>query len=245
MLMKPYDFYYDHPVREWPLLSRGVYTVIGIVVYGVSKLLFRWKMEGAKPYLLAQQQAYQRLQKGTILICNHVSVVEPPILVSFAWAHHFRLRPLYKIELEKNGLIRWLFSRMGGIPVHRGEEDLKLIKRSAKLIAASDSLLIFPEGTRVHLEKGAIPFHKGFAVIAKIAKATVYTAAVTGAGQILPTGAKFPKPHKIHVLFGPSLSLDSFSDLKKGAAIDALTKAGEDSVFALRDKLRKQYPTCL
>ena len=242
--MKPYDFYYDHPVREWPFISRGVYTVIGIVAYGVSKLLFRWKVEGAQDYLAAQKQAYRHAKKGTILICNHVSVVEPPILVSFAWAHHFRLRPLYKIELEKNRLIRWLFSRMGGIPVHRGEEDLKLIKRSAKLLHESDSLLIFPEGTRVHLDKEPVPFHKGFAVIAKIAKTPVYTAAVTGAGQILPTGKKLPRPHKVHVLFGRALTLDSCSNHKNSSAIEALTKAGEDSVFLLRETLRKQYPGC-
>lgn len=241
--MKPYSFYYETPERDWPFLSRCFYAFIGGLICFLAKVLLRVEFEDSKNYLAEQKERMKRGEKGTILVCNHVSIAEPPVLVAFAWAHHFRLRPLHKIELEKNAFLRWLFSRIGGIPVHRGEDDLKLIRRSKKLLDAGDSLLIFPEGTRVK-EDEAVAFHRGFALIAYLAKTRVYPAALTGALQLKPQHARLPRPHKVWFLFGKPLDPSDFLADDKKESARQLSEAAEKSVFALREKLRKDHPKC-
>lgn len=242
--MKAYEYYYETPERNWPISSRCIYNFIGFMIYILAKVLFRTSFENARSYLQAQKMRKREKKSGTVLICNHVSVVEPPVLVAFAWAHKFRLRPLYKIELEKNRFFKWLFCRMGGIPVQRGQEDLKLVRHCTRLLAKGDSLLIFPEGTRVKEEDSQQSFHRGFSLIAHVAKTDVYPVAVVGALQILPKGAWFPHFHKVRFLFGDKLSFLTFSGLNKKEKLLAMSKAGEKAVFSLRNELRSRYPNC-
>jgi len=81
-----------------------------------------------------------------ILVSNHVNVLEIPVLYTRLWP-----RPIsgffaaYRLE---SPWMRWLLRTFGGIPVHRGEPDLRAIRQAIARIRAGDIFALAPEGTR-------------------------------------------------------------------------------------------------
>lgn len=81
-----------------------------------------------------------------ILVSNHVNVLEIPVLYTRLWP-----RPIsgffaaYRLD---SLWMRWLLKTFGGIPVHRGEPDLRAIRQAVARIRAGDIFALAPEGTR-------------------------------------------------------------------------------------------------
>ena len=59
-----------------------------------------------------------------------------------------RIRPIFKSEFAKSKIVRWAFSRVGGIPVERGTADMKCLRAAQHALQRGEDVLIFPEGTR-------------------------------------------------------------------------------------------------
>ena len=53
-----------------------------------------------------------------------------------------------KAELFQIGFVHSIFRQMGGFPVYRGEHDTWAFEHAQKLLAASQIVAMFPEGTR-------------------------------------------------------------------------------------------------
>jgi 1-acyl-sn-glycerol-3-phosphate acyltransferase len=119
---------------------------------GVNMLLYRIVFWTFLPFFLV----YFRLDRigrehvptdGPIIFAsNHRSFLDPFIIGSMT------KRPLYyvaKMELFEKPLQGWFLNSLGAIPVARGESDEELLKTVRAILARGDSLVIFPEGTRV------------------------------------------------------------------------------------------------
>jgi len=82
-----------------------------------------------------------------ILAANHRSFLDPFIIATLV------RRPLYyvaKRELfERHPLQAWFLSALGAFPVDRGHGDADMVATAKAILARGDSVLIFPEGTRV------------------------------------------------------------------------------------------------
>ena len=86
---------------------------------------------------------------GSIIAPTHVSAIDPVfIIISRFWGK--RMIVFGKKELfEINPLLTWFFRCMGGVCVRGTREELAVIDNTIAACKEGDTLLIFPEGTRV------------------------------------------------------------------------------------------------
>ena len=88
----------------------------------------------------------KNMPKGrVILTANHTSAMD---CVLFLANTHSKKYILAKKELFKNKVFGAMLKSYGGIPIDRGNLDIKAIKTALKVLSKNKKLIIFPEGTR-------------------------------------------------------------------------------------------------
>lgn len=78
-----------------------------------------------------------------ILICNHFSWFEVPLLMGKL---PYRPVVLGSAEVWQHPVGSWLARAFGGIPIHRGQVDREPLKQALAVLAQGGVLAIFPEG---------------------------------------------------------------------------------------------------
>lgn len=114
---------------------------------------------------------------GCILACNHVSGLDPLVLIAAA------RRPLRfmiaREEYERFGL-QWLFRGVGCIPVERSGRPELALREALRKLQAGEVLAIFPHG-RMHLDSDPPrKLKKGVAWLAEQADVPVIPCRLTG-----------------------------------------------------------------
>jgi 1-acyl-sn-glycerol-3-phosphate acyltransferase len=87
-------------------------------------------------------------RRGPYMIAiNHISLYEAPFVVAF-WPQEPEAVGASDVwnRTGQSTLVRWY----GGIPVHRGEYDRRLVDTMLKVLQSGKPLLIAPEGGRSH-----------------------------------------------------------------------------------------------
>lgn len=137
------------------------------------------------------------LQGALIVACNHVSLLDPPILGA---ACPRRINYMAKRQLFNIPLFGGLIRRLGAYPVDRDGSAAGAIKRSIDVLRRGEAIGIFPEGGRnLHGEAQA---RHGVALLASLANAPVMPAAIVGSNRAVRFGT-------VSVVFGTPLQLDS------------------------------------
>lgn len=141
---------------------------------------------------------------GVILVANHLSYIDPPLLVAaMSRSPHF----MAKRELWDNAVTRWLVNNFGAFPVRRGMVDRAALRRATAIVEAGGMVGMFPEGTRsrdARLHRA----NPGAALIALRTGAPLLPAAITGSQHALRfLEGKPPVRADIHVRFGPPFHL--------------------------------------
>ncbi len=121
--------------RRTPTVSRLVWRPTKGVVSALAYGPLRMKVTG-KEHLPAGGP--------TLIVCNHVSFVDP-LLVGVAALPH-RFWTMGKEELFGPRLLNAWLSRIGGFPVKRAKPDVWAVRTGRDLLARGESLLVFPEG---------------------------------------------------------------------------------------------------
>ncbi len=231
----PEDFY-DAGMREFPAPARALYSVVLAILYVFSKLMWRWSIKN--PERLAPQA-----DKGAVIICNHTSMAEVIAIVSHLWKSGRRVRPIFKSEFNSTGIVKWAFSRAGGIPVERGTADIKSLRRAQHALQRGEDILIFPEGTRIRTDDQPVELHGGFAVIASMGKAPIVPMAVCGFRDLTPKGSKLTRPLTCWMAVGEAVSFDDApSELKRREKSEWVETTSIDRMYALRDALQQEHP---
>jgi 1-acyl-sn-glycerol-3-phosphate acyltransferase len=141
-----------------------------IVVYGIYNIFYDYKIIGREnlPSKTAKRGKY-------IYAANHVSQFDPPMVVM---ATHCPIAFMAKKELfEDDCKINWLVKRLGAFAVDRTKPEIATFKTVKDILKTSWSLGIFPQGgTRPYGKLEGIK--KGFAEIAKFAKADIVPVAI-------------------------------------------------------------------
>jgi 1-acyl-sn-glycerol-3-phosphate acyltransferase len=112
-------------------------------------------------------------------------------------------RPKYlaKDSMWKYAPIGWLVSALGGFPVDRGTADREALKRCIEVLDGGDPLVMFPEGGR---RSGPVisELFDGAAYVASKTGVPILPVGIGGSERVMPKGAKFIYPRKLHVVFG-------------------------------------------
>lgn len=97
-----------------------------------------------------------------MMVCNHGAATDP-IYLAIA-AHPYRLfRIMAKKELMDIPVVGWLLGKLAAFPVDREENGMAALMAAMKTLKSGQSLLVFPEGTRVRPGEPSNP--KGGAVL--------------------------------------------------------------------------------
>ena len=228
------DEFYEAAVRDFPLSTRALLGATIWVCGALSKTLWPWKLEGGE-YLWDAKG-------GQVVVMNHVSMLDPVIIVVSDWFHGRRMRPIYKSEFDKHKIVKWFFARVGAIPVERGTADIKAVRRAQRALQRGEDVLVFPEGTRIYSDDQEVTIHGGFALMAQLAKTPVLPVAIVGARDGAPGGNKPLRPGRVWMKAGEPLTFDQIEEKNRKKRAKAMEKLAMDRVYALRDALRAAHP---
>jgi len=111
-----------------------------------------------------------------IIAINHISIIEPPFVIAFWPVAPEAVGGKEIWERKGQSLLAKFY---GGIQVHRGEIDKRLIESMIEVIEAGHPLLIAPEGGRSHTP-GMRPALPGVAYLVERSGAPVLPVGITG-----------------------------------------------------------------
>lgn len=141
-------------------------------------------------------------QGGCIVVCNHVSGLDPLVLIAAA------RRPLRfmiaREEYERFGL-QWLFRGVGCIPVERSGRPELALREALRTLQSGEVIAIFPHG-KIHLDS---------APPRKLKKGVAWLASQTNA-PIIPlrlTGIKGEGDTLLSVIKRSQVRIESFAPL--------------------------------
>ncbi len=169
-----------------------LYAVLKPIAAALMRLFFRLEIRGRE---------HVPLMGPLLLVSNHVSLLDPPLVGGSA------PRPLYflaKEELFRVPLLGRLIHGVNARPVKRDGSDMRALKMALRLLGEGKAILIFPEGTRGRggrLGEGKA----GAGMLAVMSGAAVVPVHVSGSERALPRGRALPRPAKVRVVFGPPL----------------------------------------
>lgn len=167
-----------------------VYKSIAGVIKILLKKLYKLEIKGIENVPL----------EGPVIIApNHRSSLD---VLAIAVSLPKPIKALGKVERFKYPLLGRFAQYLGGIPVERGHADLSAIKGGIEALKRGEILLIFPEGTRLRLEKKDIKPKRGIGYFAAKMRVPVVPTAIIGADRIWPPEKKLPAlKGRIKVIF--------------------------------------------
>jgi 1-acyl-sn-glycerol-3-phosphate acyltransferase len=135
-----------------------------------------------------------------------------------------------KDSLWSRGWSAWLFSSLGGFPVHRGTVDREAFRRCIAVLEGGEPLVIFPEGTR---REGPVveELYDGAAYVATRTGLPIVPVGIGGSEAAMPRGAKGLRPVKVHITIGAPLQPEAVAE---GG------RASRRAVHELTERLHKE-----
>lgn len=109
-----------------------------------------------------------------------------------------------KDTMWKHRQLGWLFSALGAFPVTRGTADREAMRRAIEVLERGEPLVLFPEGERKQGPQ-VQPLFDGAVYIAIRAGVPIVPVGIGGSEKVMPKGARFLYPHKVHVEVGPPI----------------------------------------
>ena len=165
-----------------------------------------WRMKVVNLERLTPQNA--------IIIANHQSILDPPLLVSLIPR---RLRKnIFLIGKKELSWLKIPFAGASVLFVDRTGNIVPVLKAAADVLRSGQSLIIFPEGTRSR--SGAMgQFKSGAAYLAWHLNKPIIPVAIRGAYEIWPTGKILPRffgGHRLETHVGEPVDPKDFNSIE-------------------------------
>jgi len=168
------------------MYTNFTYFTIKFIVRPPFFIMYPYKkyFEGKKKY-----------KGGSIVVCNHQSAVDVPIIGAAA---PYRTLFLAKKELFK-GLKKRVLLGLGAVPVDRGNVGTDSLKTVVRLLKQGRDIVIFPEGTRVGSDGEIHAIKDGAAMFALMAKVPIRPLYIDKKARLF---------RRTRILFGKEIVLD-------------------------------------
>jgi 1-acyl-sn-glycerol-3-phosphate acyltransferase len=176
-----------------------LYQILKPIAVALMRLYFRLEING---------QEHVPLTGPLLIVSNHVSVLDPPLV---GGAAPRELYFLAKEELFRIPLVGRFIHALNARPVRRDGPDSRALKAALRFLEEGRALLVFPEGTR-GVEGQLGEGKPGAGMLAVMSAAPVVPVHVSGTGRALPPGRAVPRPAKVRVRFGPPLHFKAGPD---------------------------------
>jgi 1-acyl-sn-glycerol-3-phosphate acyltransferase len=138
-----------------------------------------------------------------ILVGNHLSSADPPILTAFVKRHPYFM---IKKELYNHLFYRIMLPPMDPIPVERGKADRVALRAAEAVLKRGDILVIYPEGTRSR--SGEIQTaHTGVIFLAQRTGAPIVPVAISGSERMLSSRFPWYRRARVQLTFGAPFRL--------------------------------------
>jgi 1-acyl-sn-glycerol-3-phosphate acyltransferase len=194
------------------------------LLLGLSKVLFRIQIRGEE----------QVPTSGAFIVApSHRSYLDTPF-VSFITRRPIRF--MAKEELFKNSFGRKLFTALGAIPVARGSINARpAMKEIQRALEAGEAAAVYPEGTRRHGSDIGELFD-GTAYLAAKLGVPIVPVAVGGSEEILASGKKMPRLHRVSVRVGAPIHPPADASTRKRGDLVAISDELWKSLQSLFDE---------
>lgn len=158
--------------------------------------------------------------RPAVYCINHRSNIDV-VVFEILYTRCPRLRAVYKAELDRLPVLGRVLRIAGFVPVRRADREraMEAVDTAAARLAAGDSFLLAPEGTR-SLSADMRPFKKGAFVMAIKAQVPVVPITIVGSADAMPKGRFYVTPTTVTVRIGEpvattGLTLDDRDDLAR------------------------------
>ena len=173
------------------VLVTCLYDVLRTITRAFLRVGYRFRVEGLE---------HLPKRGGVLLACNHISFIDPAAIGA---ACPRRVTFLARVTLFDEPLLGPFMRLMGAIAVDRRNADVGL-RQAVRVLRQGRVVVIFPEGGRQF--SGEIGTAKpGVGLLAAHAKAPIVPVLLEGTRQALPPRARWLRPAKIRVAFGPQI----------------------------------------
>lgn len=187
----------------YEFMGEWIYKVMWILSYPVIKLFFRLEVKHS-----------ERVPTGgpIIIAANHHSYIDPWVLQMA-----FPRRITYMVGAVFYRGIGWWFYRMHkAIPLKQKGLNLESFKKGLEVLKDAGVIAIFPEGWGNGQWQ---PWHgsPGVAMLASKSHVPVLPVRISGAKDVLPKGAFFPRFVKLTVTYGEPVRFNGIEEPRREA----------------------------
>ena len=133
--------------------------------------------------------------RSYVLAANHQSIYDIPILFA---ALPLQVRIVAKASLGSFPFLGWHLQRTGHLLVNRRNPGADIVEKMKRLVGASHSLIVFPEGTR-SVDGTVGRFKKGSFLVAIDAGLPVVPVSVAGSCHVMTKGRLIVRPGDVRV----------------------------------------------
>ncbi len=201
-----------------------LYTFLKPIAVALMRLFFRLEARGRE---------HVPREGALLLVSNHVSVLDPPLV---GGAAPRKLYFLAKEELFRVPIFGRLIHAVNARPVRRDGSDSRALKSTLRLLGEGKAILIFPEGTRGRGDGRLGEGKPGAGMLAVMSGAAVVPVYVSGTDRALPRGATLPRPAKVRVRFGPPLHFKAGRDDRRKEQYREASAEMMRAIAQLRDQ---------
>ncbi len=183
--------YHDYTRRHG--VNWVIYLLARVLMTPFFLVYFRYARTGRE---------HARVKGGLIVASNHRSFLDPfAIGGCLPWRRPMNY--VAKVELFERRWQGWILSRLGALPIRRGESDEDAMETSRLVVERGGTVCIFPEGTRIRTGSVATP-KRGVGRLALQTGAPVVPTAVLGTERVR-RGWRI-RPRKVKVRLGRAMT---------------------------------------
>ncbi len=161
---------------------------------------------------------------GALLAANHVSAVDPVVLLVVAHRHGRKVRFLGVREVVEHPLVGWLVRAGRHIPVVQGAPSRAPLQAAERALRAGELVLVYPEGT-IPGEGAAVAAKGGIGLLALRAGVPVVPLRSRGLERARVRRWRPWRRLRASVTVGPPVELPDVQGLRGGARYQTVGEA--------------------